>query len=133
MFVYMCVSVEPTGGACMQCRCSALPGCAGVDCLCLPLACVSASVRGLHHSFCSLQGGRTLLSLSAKVGLLALDIVGFMSSSRSTSTTKKRAKKLQTFKEEYNKKWSCIISSNKSPNHAIFAMRRKLLILSPNY
>lgn len=35
-----------------------------------------------------------------------------------SSTTKKRAKKLQTFKEEYSKKWKCIVSSKKSPNHA---------------
>jgi len=33
-----------------------------------------------------------------------------------SSTTKKRAKKLQTFKEEYSKKWKCIVSSKKSPN-----------------
>ena len=35
-----------------------------------------------------------------------------------SSTTKKRGKKLQTFKEEYSKKWKCIVPSKKSLNHA---------------
>ena len=41
-----------------------------------------------------------------------------MASSSSSSATKKHAKKLQTFKEEYTKKWNCIASSKKSANHA---------------
>ena len=38
--------------------------------------------------------------------------------SKSSSATKKRTKKLQTFKDDYTAKWMCIISSKKSVNHA---------------
>ena len=38
--------------------------------------------------------------------------------SKSSSATKKRTKKLQTFKDDYTAKWKCIISSKKSVNHA---------------